>query len=104
MNKATRALIAAVAALALSGGAYAQTAGGSAGGGSSHGSTSSPATNQMNDSTSGYGTPGTTGSDSGMSAGSQNPGMQQGPNNSSTPAPKTNNTLATPTTKSPAGN
>jgi len=37
MNKATRALIAAVAALALSGGAYAQTAGGSAGGGSSHG-------------------------------------------------------------------
>lgn len=102
MKKATSAFIAAVAVLALSGGAYAQSTGGTAGGGaSSHGSTSSPATNQMNDTNGGYGTPGTTGMDSGMSA----QGMQQpGPNNSSTPAPKTNNTLATPTVKSPAAN
>jgi hypothetical protein len=104
MNKATSALVAAVAALALSGGAYAQQGGGTSGGssggnGSSHGSTSAPATNQMqmNDST-GYGTPGTTNSDTGMGANSQN-----GPNNSSTPpaAPKSNNTLATPSVKSP---
>ena len=42
MIKATSALIAAVAALALSGGAYAQAGGGSTGG-SSAGSTASPA-------------------------------------------------------------
>ncbi|WP_109481761.1 hypothetical protein [Paraburkholderia sp. C35] len=101
MKKATSALIAAVATLALSGGAYAQATGGSAGGGSSHGSTSSPAPNQMNDSSNSYGTPGMTNSDSGM----PNPAMQQqGPNNTSTPAPKTNNTLATPSVKSPADN
>jgi hypothetical protein len=100
MKKATSALIAAVATLALSGGAYAQATGGSAGGGS-NGSTSSPATNQMNDSSNSYGTPGMTNSDSGM----PNPAMQQqGPNNTSTPAPKTNNTLATPSVKSPADN
>ena len=46
MNKATSTLIAAVAALTLSGGAYAQAGGGS-NGGSSSGSTASPA-NQMN--------------------------------------------------------
>jgi hypothetical protein len=42
MNKATSTLIAAVAALTLSGGAYAQAGGGS-NGGSSSGSTASPA-------------------------------------------------------------
>ncbi|MEM5371175.1 hypothetical protein V4C53_34775 [Paraburkholderia azotifigens] len=104
MKKATSAVIAALAALALSGGAYAQSTGGTAAGGqSSHGSTSSPATNQMNDTNGGYGTPGATNSGSGMS-GTMNPSMQQGPNNSSTPAPKTNNTLATPSVKSPADN
>ncbi|MBN3756589.1 hypothetical protein G3N95_26885 [Paraburkholderia sp. Tr-20389] len=103
MNKAIGALIAAVAALALSGGAYAQSTGGTAGGGegaSSHGSTSSPAMNQ-NDTTGGYGTPGSPNSEGGMSAGAANPGMT--PNNTSTPhpAPKSNNTLATPSVKSP---
>ena len=64
MNKATSTLIAAFAALTLSGGAYAQAAGGSNGGGTS-GSTASPS-NQMNGATSGYGTPGTPNSESGM--------------------------------------
>jgi hypothetical protein len=104
MIKATGTLIAAVAALALSGGAYAQSTGGTAGGGaSSHGSTSAPATNQMNqmnDST-GYGTPGSGNSEAGMN--SSNSSSQNAPNNTSTPAPKTNNTLATPSVVSPAG-
>ncbi|MFM0499479.1 hypothetical protein [Paraburkholderia caffeinilytica] len=111
MNKATSILIAAVAALALSGGAYAQTAGagggGSGNGSSSHGSTASPATGQTNDTTSGYGTPGTTGSDSGTNSGLPNARMQPGMNGApadTAPAPKTNNTLATPSVVSPAGN
>jgi hypothetical protein len=101
MNKATSTLIAAVAALALSGGAYAQATGGSSGGGTS-GSTASPS-NQVNGSTSGYGTPGYTNSESGMAIGSPNSGL---PNSNASPsgsaAPKTNNTLATPSTVSPA--
>ncbi|WGS54312.1 hypothetical protein LFL96_25180 [Paraburkholderia sp. D15] len=111
MNKATSTLIAAVAALALSGGAYAQSAGAGSGGGNgngSSGSTASPATSQMmNNSTSGYGTPGTTGSDSGTGSGLPNARMQPGMNGAPAdvaPAPKTNNTLATPSVVSPVGN
>lgn len=105
MIKATSTLIAAVAALALSGGAYAQAAGGANGGGTS-GSTASPANqaNQPNGTTSGYGTPGMTNSDSGMAAKAPNSGLPSGTNgDASTPAPKTNNTLATPSVVSPAG-
>jgi hypothetical protein len=103
MNKATSTLIAAVAALALSGGAYAQAGGGSNGGGST-GSTASPA-NQVNGATSGYGTPGATNSDSGRVGGSPNSGLPNSTNSttSGTPAPTSNNTLATPSVKSPAG-
>jgi hypothetical protein len=108
MNKSTRALIAAVAALALSGGAYAQAGGGTAGGGgtanggsSSNGSTASPA-NQVNDTSGSYGTPGSANSDSGMRNGARNSGLPNSPDNTSTPAPKTNNTLATPSVVSPA--
>ena len=106
MKKATSTLIAAVAALTLSGGAYAQAAGGSSGGGTS-GSTASPANqvNQMNNSTSGYGTPGVNNSDSGMAAGAPISGLPNGTNGNSTSgisAPKTNNTLATPSVVSPA--
>jgi hypothetical protein len=101
MNKATSALIAAVATLALSGGAYAQAAGGGTSSGGSNGSTASPA-NQTNDS---YGTPGSARSDSGMSAGARSSGLPSSTNNNSTSgtsAPKSNNTLATPSTVSPA--
>lgn len=97
MNKTTSTFIAAVAAFALSGGAYAQ----------SHNtlatpSVVSPAAAAVSPAavTSGYGTPGATRSDSGMSAGSANPGLQQTANTS---AYGVNNTLATPSTMSPAG-
>ncbi|SAL53032.1 hypothetical protein AWB70_04394 [Caballeronia cordobensis] len=101
MNKAIgRTFFAAVAALALSGGAYAQTAGGSSGSGSA-GSTASPA-NQVNGATGGYGTPGATGSDSGM-ARKPNSGLPSSTNSTTNAAPPTsNNTLATPSVKSPA--
>jgi hypothetical protein len=105
MNKATSTLIAAFAALTLSGGAYAQAGGGSSGG-SSSGSTASPANQmQMNGVTGGYGTPGTTNSDSGMAAKSPNSGLPSSINSttSGTSAPTSNNTLATPSTISPAG-
>lgn len=97
MNKAISTLIAAVAALALSGGAYAQGNNTLA-----TPTTTSPAANA----TSGYGTPGATSSDSGMSAGSPNSRPQKSTNDNSTsgtPAFGGNNTLATPTTGSPAG-
>jgi hypothetical protein len=105
MNKAISTLIAAVAALTLSGGAYAQAGGGSTGGTSS-GSTASPANqvNQMNGATGGYGTPGSTNSDSGMGARAPNSGLPSGTNSTLTPgtsAPTSNNTLATPSVKSP---
>ncbi len=108
MSKASSRLIAALAALALSGGAFAQTSAGTSSGGASHGSTSNPAMNQMNpinDTSSGYGMPGTTHSDAGMGGAMPNSSQQNGPNNSSTPtpAPKTNNTLATPSVVSPVG-
>jgi hypothetical protein len=109
MSKATSMLITAVATLALSGGAYAQAAGGSNGSGTS-GSTASPS-NQMNQTdqtrgmSGGYGAPGTTNSDSGMSTrqapNSGLPSSNTGSMNDA-PAPKTNNTLATPSVVSPA--
>ncbi|MFM0167149.1 hypothetical protein [Paraburkholderia sediminicola] len=94
MNKATSTLIAAVAALTLSAGAYAQSNNTLA-----TPSTVSPAAVSPVNATSGYGTPSVTNSDSGMGTGSPN-----STNNSSTPASAygTNNTLATPTTASPA--
>ncbi|WP_050452510.1 hypothetical protein [Candidatus Burkholderia verschuerenii] len=106
MNKAIGALIAVVAALTLSGGAYAQAAGGAGGanGGGSTGSTASPA-NQVNRATDGYGSPGVTNSDSGMSARAPNSGLPSATNGTSTSkqeAPKSNNTLATPRIVSPA--
>ena len=107
MNKTTSAWIAAVA-LALSGGAYAQTSGGMSGsmGGSNSSSPNgmtAPATNQMNDS-SGYGMPGATNSDAGMGAQGPNLAPQKGANTTSvapTSGPKSNNSLATPSVLSP---
>jgi hypothetical protein len=106
MSKVTGTLIAALAALILSGGAYAQAAAGSSGAGSA-GSTAGPAnqTNQTNGATAGYGAPSTTNSDSGMAANAPNSGLPSSTNSSSTSgtsAPKSNNTLATPSVVSPA--
>jgi hypothetical protein len=95
MNKATSTLIAAVAALALSGGAYAQ----------SNNTLATPTTVSPANATSGYGTPGATSSDSGTGAGSQNSGLTNSATNSATSltnAPGSHNTLATPSTVSPA--
>jgi hypothetical protein len=94
MNKATSTLIAAVAALTLSGGAYAQ----------SNNSLARPSVTSPVSAAGGYGTPGTTNSDSGSPAGSANSGT---PNsvNGSTPAPTVwpnNNSLARPSVVSPA--
>jgi hypothetical protein len=92
MNKVTSTLTAAVAALVLSGGAYAQ-----------NNTLATPSTRSPADTTSGYGTPGVTNSDSG--AGSQNANQPNNTNTNTTsvtPAYGTNNTLATPSTKSPA--
>ncbi|SAK86815.1 hypothetical protein AWB79_06123 [Caballeronia hypogeia] len=105
MSKAISTLIAAVAALTLSGGAFAQAAGGGTSGAGSTGSTASPA-NQVNGATGGtggYGTPGVTHSDSGMSA-KPNSGLPSSTNSgtSDNSAPQSNNTLATPSVKSPA--
>ncbi|MFC5428445.1 hypothetical protein ACFPTO_06460 [Paraburkholderia denitrificans] len=97
MDKAISTLIAAAAALALSGGAYAQ-----ANNTLATPTTVSPAAAHA---TSGYGTPGATNTDSGM-GGSPNSVSQTGMSSSSTPgtpAYGVNNTLATPTTASPAG-
>jgi hypothetical protein len=92
MNKATSTLLAAVAALALSGGAYAQN------NTLATPSTVSPvAARTTND----YGTPGGTNSQSGT--GSQTSSAQS-TSNSSTPTTSAygvNNTLATPSTASP---
>ena len=96
MDKAIRSLVAAVAALVLSGGAYAQ-----ANNTLATPTTKSPAAAA----TSGYGTPGATRSESGMGAESPNAGMQNSMGNSTTSgeaAYGVNNTLARPTTKSPA--
>jgi hypothetical protein len=106
MKKAISTLVAAAAALTLSGGAFAQAAGaagGANGGGGAAGSTASPA-NQVNGATGGYGTPGTTNSQSGMSARAPNSGLPSATNSTvqSDPAPTSNNTLATPSVVSPA--
>jgi hypothetical protein len=95
MNKATSTLVGAAIALALSGGAYAQ----------SNNTLATPTTMSPVHATSGYGTPGGTNSDSGMAAASPNSGMQTSPSNSATSltnAPGSHNTLATPSTVSPA--
>jgi hypothetical protein len=95
MNRTTSTLIAAAAALALSGGAYAQ-----------NNTLATPSTVSPAAANSGYGAPGVTNSDSGMSAGSQNTGLPNGTNSSSTSltnVPGSHNTLATPSTMSPAG-
>lgn len=100
MDKTIRSLAAAVAALVLSGGAYAQ-----ANNTLATPTTRSPAAVSPDATTSGYGTPGSINSESGMSAESPNAGMQNNMNDSSMssgPAYGINNTLATPTTKSPA--
>jgi hypothetical protein len=94
MNKATSTLIAAVAALTLSGGAYAQ----------SNNSLARPSVTSPVSAAGGYGTPGTTNSDSGRPAGSSNAGQ---PNsvNGSTAKPivwPNNNSLARPSVVSPA--
>ena len=109
MNKATRTLIAAAAVLALSGGAYAQMApagAGTGGSGSSNPGTAPGATtNQMNDTSSGYGMPGGTNSDSGMGMAPPNSPQRQGTNGDVAPhtsGPKSNNSLATPSVVSPA--
>jgi hypothetical protein len=96
MSKTIGTLIAA-AALALSGSAFAQSNNTLA-----TPSTVSPAANTP--SASGYGTPGSTNSDSGMGAGAQNPGSQNGMSMGTTSgnAYGVNNTLATPSTASPA--
>jgi hypothetical protein len=91
MNKVTSTLIAAVAAVTLSGGAYAQ----------SNNTLATPSTVSPAAATSGYGTPGATNSD----AGSPNSSLPNSTNNSSTSltnAPGSHNTLATPSTVSPA--
>ena len=96
MSKTTSTLIAAVAALTLSAGAYAQSNNTLA----TPGVTSpAAAANTNTNATSGYGTPGATGSDSGMSAASPN-----SMNNSAAPAPggPDNNSLARPSVRSPA--
>ncbi|WP_206957830.1 hypothetical protein [Trinickia acidisoli] len=94
MNKSTSTLIAAAVALMLSGGVYAQ----------SNNTLATPTTKSPAAATSGYGTPGITNSDSG--AGSMNSAQPNSTDTNSMPAAPaygTNNTLATPTTKSPVG-
>ncbi|SMG60658.1 hypothetical protein [Paraburkholderia susongensis] len=93
MNKASSTLIAAVAALALSGSAYAQ-----------NNTLATPTTKSpaATNATSGYGTPGATTSDSGMAAQSQDKSTSNSAT-SLTNLPGSHNTLATPSTKSPAG-
>lgn len=97
MNKATSTLIAAVAALTLSGGAYAQ----------SNNSLARPSVTSPVSAAGGYGTPGTTSSESGKPAASSNSGLPNSANsaNGSTPAPvvwPNNNSLARPSVVSPA--
>jgi hypothetical protein len=91
MNKATITLIAAVAALTLSGGIYAQ----------SNDMVATSTTVSLANATSGYGTPGVTNSESGKTAVPRNWGL---PNSakSLTNVPGSHNTLATPSTASPA--
>lgn len=94
MNKVISTFIAAAAALTLSAGAYAQ-----------NNTLATPTTVSPAAATSGYGTPGATNSESGMATGSPNSGMSNSANNSATSLtniPGSHNTLATPSTVSPA--
>jgi hypothetical protein len=92
MKHATSTLIAAVAALTLSGVACAQ-----------NNTLATPTTKSPADTSSGYGTPGATQSESGTwSPNSEQPNQMDTGATSVTPAYGGNNTLATPTTKSPA--
>lgn len=93
MTKAISTLIAAVAALALSGVAYAQTPGGS-----NDNSTSGGSANQMG----GYGMPGAAKSDSGAVTGVPNNMNSTMTTTPALPALPNNNSLATPSVKSPA--
>ncbi|WP_322103328.1 hypothetical protein [Paraburkholderia sp. J41] len=90
MNKITGTLIAA-AALAVSAGAYAQ----------SNNTLATPSVMSPAHATSGYGTPTAANSESG--SGAPNPALTNGADPATTaPAPGANNTLATPSVKSPA--
>ena len=95
MFKATSTMIVTAAALLLFGGAYAQA----------NNTLATPTTKSPGDTSTGYGTPGTTRSDSG--AGSMNSNQMNVMGNDqapvTTPAFGANNTLATPSTKSPVG-
>lgn len=100
MNKAIGTFIAAAAALALSGGAYAQN------NTLATPSVVSPAAAApaANNATSGYGTPGATGSDSGTSGMSNaQKSMDTNSATSLVNLPGSHNTLATPSVASPAG-
>ncbi len=95
MKKANLTFIAAAAALALSGSVYAQ----------GNNTLATPSTVSPVRATSGYGTPGVTSSESGAGAGSQSQGMPNSTSNSSNylaNPPGSHNTLATPSTVSPA--
>jgi hypothetical protein len=95
MNRTSSTLLAAVAALTLSGGAYAQS--------NNTLATPSVVSPVAPKATSDYGTPGGANSDSGMHTGSQNTSAQSA-TNGSTPATSAygvNNTLATPSVASP---
>ena len=94
MIKATSTFIAAGVALMLSGGAFAQA----------NNTLATPSTRSPAD-TSGYGTPGATNTESGTwspNAGQQGQQSTMNPG-SALPAYGGNNTLATPSTKSPVG-
>lgn len=98
MKKTTSTLIAAVAALTLSGVAYAQN------NTLATPSVKSPVSDTSTNS--GYGTTGAANSESGMSAGAMNSSMSNGANTGAaadTTAYGANNTLARPSVKSPAG-
>lgn len=96
MIRATSTLIAGIAALTLSAGAFAQ----------SNNTLATPSVVSPAAPTSGYGTPGANNSESGTGAGATNTSMQNSSSSSSTSltnAPRSHNTLATPSVVSPAG-
>jgi len=97
MNKATSTLIAAVATLTLSGGAYAQ----------SNNTLATPTTVSPANATSGYGTPGVTNSEAARPPGRRTRACRCRiartiARTSLTNAPGSHNTLATPSVVSPA--
>jgi hypothetical protein len=95
MIKTTRTIIAAVAALTLSAGAFAQ-----------NNTLATPSVASPAAANSGYGTPGATSSDSGAAAGTQKPGQPSLSTNDAAALknlPGSHNTLATPGVGSPAG-